>query len=536
MISTGGEYRYKIPVVKQFYNICKDSLHSCVKPDGGTSSYQVSSIFWHIKCLISSGNDKNMYGNFQIKLNAPMCCMVAALYISLLSPDMSGQDLRKTYTLRECMEYAVGNSADMQVRKTQSDDERIARRDAVLQAFTPSVSADAYAYSNFGRTVDPETNTYISTTSFNNAYSVSAGITLFNGFNAVNNMKIARTAQSMGRSEEQQIIDRVCLATMEAYCNVVYYSNLAEILESQAETSAKTLELVMRQEELGQKGHADVVQAKADVADMDYRRIEAVNNMKNALITLKDIMFWPMDEDLHIEISSWENIRIHGEFSGDSETETAVNESLSREIEAITETALNCLPSIAVARGNMEAAFLKLRTARWQTAPSLNLYGGWSTSYYTYPGQKGYVPTPFWTQFGNNGGEYIQLTLSIPIFDRLSRHSEIARKKNEYRRAEIELHRKEREVEAEVRRAVQDRDGAWAAYLQADRRAMVQEEAHELNTRKLEQGLISQLEYRTSSEQYLSAMAERLNAALKYDIKRRVVEYYGGTGYLQQEY
>ena len=250
-----------------------------------------------------------------------MCCMVAALYISLLSPDMSGQDLRKTYTLRECMEYAVGNSADMQVRKTQSDDERIARRDAVLQAFTPSVSADAYAYSNFGRTVDPETNTYISTTSFNNAYSVSAGITLFNGFNAVNNMKIARTAQSMGRSEEQQIIDRVCLATMEAYCNVVYYSNLAEILESQAETSAKTLELVMRQEELGQKGHADVVQAKADVADMDYRRIEAVNNMKNALITLKDIMFWPMDEDLHIEISSWENIRIHGEFSGDSETE-----------------------------------------------------------------------------------------------------------------------------------------------------------------------------------------------------------------------
>lgn len=85
-------------------------------------------------------------------------------------------------------------------------------------------------------------------------------------------------------------------------------------------------------------------------------------------------------------------------------------------------------------------------------------------------------------------------------------------------------------------RAVQDRDGAMAAYLQADRRARVQEEAHDLNARKLEEGLISPLEYRTSSEQYLSAMAERLNAALLYSIKRRVVEYYGGTGYLQQEY
>ena len=90
-------------------------------------------------------------------------------------------------------------------------------------------------------------------------------------------------------------------------------------------------------------------------------------------------------------------------------------------------------------------------------------------------------------------------------------------------------------MEAEVSRAIQDRDGASAAFMQADRRADVQEEAYRLNSRKFEQGLISPIEYRTASDKYLSAMAERLNTLLKYQIKKRVVDYYNGIHYLDQE-
>ena len=85
------------------------------------------------------------------------------------------------------------------------EDAQVSRREAIIRAFTPQISAGTYAYSNFGRTVDPETNTYISTTSFNNGYSASGSIMLFNGFYAVNNMKIAKTAIKMGLSRQQQI-------------------------------------------------------------------------------------------------------------------------------------------------------------------------------------------------------------------------------------------------------------------------------------------------------------------------------------------
>ena len=182
----------------------------------------------------------------------------------------------------------------------------------------------------------------------------------------------------------------------------------------------------------------------------------------------------------------------------------------------------------------MKNAHLALKTARWQLLPRLALYGGWSSSYFTYPGMEGYVPTPYFEQLKNNGGEYVQLSLSIPIFDRLSKHSNIAKRKNAYDRAQADYEQALQTVEAEVRRAIADRDGSADALRQADTRAELQQEAFTLNTKRFEQGLISSIEYQTASNNYLNALAEQLNARLQYFIKNSVVNYYGGIHYIEQ--
>ncbi len=422
-------------------------------------------------------------------------------------------------TLKDCMKYAVSNSTQVRIQLTKTGDARLDRRDAILKAFTPSVEGNAYGYYRWGRSIDPETNTYVTTTSLNNGYSVSAGITLFDGFSAVNNLKITKTSMSLGISQEQQEIDKVCLATMEAYCNVIYYSKLVEILKEQVDNAKASVTLASRQEELGSKGHADVVQMKADLADKEYDLISAQNSRDDAMITLQDVMFWPLDEDLVIDTEL-------NAVESSSATDSPVEE--------IVETAQTVMPSVLIAKGTMDNALLQLRTEKWRYLPSLGLYGGWSTSYYTYPGQNGYVPMPYWRQFKNNGGEYLQLSMTIPIYSRLQRHSKVAKCKNEYSRASMEYEKSMRDVESEVRRAVQDKDGAEAALEQAERRAEVQREAFQLNTRKFEQGLISSIEYNTASSNYLKAKAEELNARLKYQLKRRVVEYYNGVPYIDQ--
>ena len=474
--------------------------------------------------------------------------------------------------LRECMEYAVNSSVSVRERLTKIDDARLERRDAILQAFTPSVEGNAYGYYRWGRSIDPETNTYVTTTSFNNGLGVSAGITLFNGFSAINNIKIANTSLMMGQSAEQQERDKVCLATMEAYFNVVYYNSLTEIIAQQRDNAERALLLARRQEELGVKGYADVVQMEAELSDREYELVTARNSLQSAKITLEDVMFYPVDSVLTIDMSvaslgefRVEGLECRGVESGEWRvgagswaSATAGSAAMSQtgnqasslttsaatplagyatsgEAEAIVARAKLYMPGVVQARGTLDNAARNLSTAKWQFLPKLGLYSGWSTSYYTYPGVAGYIATPYWDQFKNNSGEYLELSLTIPIYDRLAKHTKLAKMRNEYRRADDSYKKALRDVESEVRRALQDRDGALAAMRQADRRAASQQEAWKVNVKKYEQGLISGIEYNTAASSFLKAEAESLNAKLQYQLKRRIVDYYSGISYLDQK-
>ena len=431
-------------------------------------------------------------------------------------------------TLKECMEYAVSNSTKMRIQQADIRDAQVERRSAILEAFTPSVSAGSYAYYNFGRSVDPETNTYKSTTSFQNGYQASGSIALFNGFQAVNNIKISRTAAAMGVSRQEQTRDEICLATMEAYYNVVYYGEMMKAIEEEVAAATKAVQLARKQEQMGQKGYADVVQIEADLAAKEYRLVNARNMANDALLTLKDIMFWPLDQELAIDCS------MADEAALESGEQIFAKGALDGSKEELVANALETLPAAYMAKGEMMNAKRAFNTAKWQLLPSLNLSGGWSTSYFTYPDEKGYVATPFRNQFTNNMGEYIQLSMSIPIYGRLYRQATIAKKKNAYIRATAQYDQKVREIEAEVTRAIQDKEGAQAAFVQANKQVQVQKEAYKFNTRKFEQGMISPIEYQTASGNWLSAKAEQLNALLKYYLKRSVVEYYSGVPYLEQ--
>jgi outer membrane protein TolC len=128
----------------------------------------------------------------------------------------------------------------------------------------------------------------------------------------------------------------------------------------------------------------------------------------------------------------------------------------------------------------------------------------------------------------------VELSVSIPLWNRLNKQSTISRKRHAFEKASAELDQKRRDIESEVRRAVRDRDGAATAYEQACHKAEVQSEAYTLNLKKLEQGLISPLEFQTANNNYLKAQADEMNSLFKYLIKHAVVRYYNGVEYIDQ--
>ena len=440
---------------------------------------------------------------------------IGIAFVSVMASVIGTEAWGQAMTLRDCMEYAISNSTKVRIQQAEIGDAQIARRNAILKAFTPSISGSSYAYYNFGRSIDPETNTYVTETSFHNGYSVGAGITLFNGFEAVNNLKISKTSLAIGQTQEKQVEADICLAVMEAYYNVVYFKRLSDIYEAQVAVAEASLQKLQKQEEIGQKSHADVVQAEADLADRRYDAIEARNQYADQRTNLADLMFWPVDQELVID------------------TEIGTFTFVQEDKESVIDYALSHDPGVKIAGWQAENARRELATARWQLLPSLSLNAGWSTSYFNYPGQDLHLD-PYRDQLRNHQGEYIQFSMSIPIYNRLQGHDNIARKRNAVKKMTAQYDQKRREVASEVQRAVQDRDGAQAAYEQALRKASVQEEAYQLNAKKMEQGLISSIEYQTATNNYLRAQADEMNSLFRYLIKQAVVRYYNGVEYINQ--
>ena len=446
---------------------------------------------------------------------------IESVVVALALVGMTSAKAQTTMTLHDCMVYAVSNSTKMRIQQAATGDAQIDRRDAALRLFTPQISASTYAYYNFGRSIDPQTNTYFNTTSFHNNYGVNAGYDLFNGFQAVNNLKISKTGMLIAESTEKQVEADICLAVMEAYYNVVYYKRLCDVYEEQVATAEASLKKARRQEELGQKGHADVIQMEADLADRQYDLTNTHNMYLDQKMTLADLMFWPVDEELEIDFST--PLR-----SGRNDNVTVISSEVEK---SIVDFALDHNPAIQIASWQQQNAKRELNTAKWQVLPTVGLYAGWSTSYYTYQGSS---TAAFRDQFRNNGGEYVEVSVSIPIWNRLGKQSTIARKRHALEKATAEYDQKRRDVESEVRRAIQDCDGAATAYQQAQRKAEVQEEAYTLNLKKLEQGLISPLEFQTANNNYLKSRADEMNSLFKYLIKQAVVKYYNGVDYIEQ--
>ena len=463
-------------------------------------------------------------GNRRLNIIDMKNLFIKSVVLVLASAATVHASAQATMSLHDCMAYAISNSTKMRIQQAAIGDAQIARRDAALALFTPQINANTYAYYNFGRSIDPQTNTYFNTTSFHNNYGVSAGYDLFDGFKAVNNLKISKTGLLIAGSQEKQVEADICLAVMEAYYNVVYYKRLVDVYEEQVSVAEQALTKARRQEELGQKGHADVIQMEADLADREYDLINTRNQYESQKMTLADLMFWPVGEELVIDFS----IPLR---SSRNDSSPVIPSEAKESPESVVSFALDHNPAVQIASWQALNAKRELNTAKWQTLPSIGLYAGWNTSYYTYQGS---ATATFRDQFRNNMGEYVELSLSIPIWNRLNKQSTISRKRHAFEKASAELDQKRRDVESEVRRAIQDRDGAATAYEQACRKAEVQSEAYTLNLKKLEQGLISPLEFQTANNNYLKAQADEMNSLFKYLIKHAVVRYYNGVEYIDQ--
>ena len=266
--------------------------------------------------------------------------------------------------MNDCMAYAVEHSTSVGKKINALDDAKQDYNSSVASLF-PSLSASVSGATNFGRSIDPETNSYTNVSTFSNSYGISGSMPLFAGLQGVNTVRAAKVARERGTHELQISRDEIAMQTMQAYIDVLYYIGTVKIAQQQLEDSRQMLKEAKKLYEIGRKSAADVAEVESQEANYDYLLTEQQNNLTLAEIRLREIMNFPQDEELNID----ENIDI--EFV-----------TMLTPVEDVVNHALNNNDKILSSKLNTEYAKISYKRMKGNYFPSLYLYGGYNTSYF----------------------------------------------------------------------------------------------------------------------------------------------------------
>lgn len=445
--------------------------------------------------------------------------MMKKIFLTLLGASVTisvSLAQERVWTMDDCMRYGVENSPKVREKEHLSDSYRVTHQEAVARFF-PSVGARVGGQFNYGRSIDPQTNTYNNISTFNNSYGLYASLPVFDGGQLINNQKMARINRLLGKQEEQRAKDDVALAVMEAYINTLYYEKAVKLAADKLAESRHTLYKVRRMEELGMKGKADVAQFEAQVAADDYNLTHQRNLYASAFLKLKENMNYPPADSLRIDTLMAEQPEIH----------------LPESVDDIFNYAAANNPVSLSASARWKAARYQYRIEKGAILPKINLEAGVSTNYFKNLAD---TQTPSFGKqfFDNNRGEYIAMTLSIPLFDGLSRYARARRARNEMRIAREQRDEVLRQLQTAVEQAVLDRDGFAKEALQMEKKTRADSIAYRLTLRKYEEGLMSPLDLQAAANTLVEARANLLQKRLSYLLKSRLVEYYKGEGIIKQ--
>ena len=333
---------------------------------------------------------------------------------------------------------------------------------------------------------------------------------MFDGGQTINRFRQAKLLRRQGQTQLQQASDDKAIEVMQKFVDVVYAQRCVELASEKYDESTRLLMKTKRMEELGIKSLPDVALVESQVAEDDYNLTHSRNQFQTAMLALKSVMNYPVDDSLAVSYHP----------SGEVE--------VPRISDDIYTYALQNNPKAVSAQMNVRKAEFDHIIAKGRLLPSLSLQASVSTGYFRNISGGGSAP-PFHTQFWDNVGEGLAASLSLPLFE-FSRYKNVRKAKRNIELAQLEREETMRQLHDDITQAVLDCEGYAKEVEKMARKVESDSLAYHLSYRKYEEGMLSTFELRTSSNTLLDSRIRLLQMQMMYIIKRKLVNYYKGEG------
>lgn len=416
--------------------------------------------------------------------------------------------------MQECIAYAVEHSTAVKQKELSARTARAEQQEAVA-GFLPSITASSGAQYAWGRNIDPETNTYNTITTFYNSYGLYASLTVFDGGQTYNAWRAAKNERQRSMNALQQSRDDKAIAVMQAYIDCVYAQGCLRLAEDKLSASRETLRQTRIEEELGIKSHPDVAQIESETAQDEYNLVHQQNVYAASRLSLQTEMNLASTDTLGFSVVA------------DSQFYPTMMQSDAASLPELKAYAADCAPEAIEARLQAEQYRLRYQASKGDLMPTITLQAGVSTTYYKNI-TDGTGTESFRRQFKNNMGEYVAVTLSLPLFDRLSGLTSMRRARNTWRDAELQRDETLRKLNNKIEQAVMDRDGYAREAVAMQRKVSADSLSYSMQRAQFAEGMVTAIDLQTAANTLLESRVGLLQRQMLYLLKERLVRYYRG--------
>ena len=429
-----------------------------------------------------------------------------------------GTSAQKTWTLEDCINYAMQNSITLKKSKLhrQSTIEDVKQSKAAL---LPSLSASTNQSLGYRPWQDSGTttvtngtvNTKVNKSYYNGSYGLNASWTVWNGGRNTNQVKLNELSAQQAELSEAETANSIQEKIAQLYVQILYLTEAVNVDKASLETSKKNEERGQEMVEVGKMSKADLAQLSAQRASDEYAIVEAQSQLSTYKLQLKQLLELTDEQQFDIAIPQTTDAQALAEIP------TLIS---------IYEQALTTRPEMQNAQLAIKSSDISINVAKAGKLPTLSMTGGVGTSTNSLS-NKGWG-----NQFKTNVDASVGASVSLPIVDQRQAKTNITKARLQKEQALLDLQDKQKQLYQTIEGYWLDAQTNQQKFRAAKTTVESEQQSYDLLQEQFSLGLKNIVELMTGKDRLLTSQQNLLQSKYLTILNQQLLRFYSDASYL----
>ena len=442
------------------------------------------------------------------------------------------------WDLERCIQAAIDNNLSVQRSNLQVD---LAEQNHLNAKGThlPSINLFLSSDLNFGRTIDPFTNTFATDEVRSDAYGISGQWQIFNGMQRYNRYQQTQYDAMAAKYDANKMVNDISLSVTQSYLQILFNKEILAIAQDQVDVTAREVERTEKLVTAGRLPQGNLLDIQAQLAQEQLNEVTAQNNLDLSYLSLLILMRLDTLESFEIDIP---------------EINIESTNGLDATPSFVYMKAVETLPEVKSAEMRYISSEKSLSGEKGRISPTITLRGSLGSGYsgksvdpnsavlsgtqqvaVTESGEAVLQPTfsyastkSFSSQVTDNFNQSLGVSLTFPILNSLNTRTSISRAKVNKELAQNQYDQVKYQINETVKRAYFDAQAAQKKYLANEKTVSAMKESFKYAEKRYQLGMMHALEYNQAKNNLVRAESQLLQAKYDFVFKSKILEFYMG--------